>query len=336
MEYQTGGAKKTTKQPMSTQVETKGRKIITPYIREPRDQESLEYNLFKMNQSMVPGTSKKFYPARDARGRVITGLDENAVKILAIADKEVREAEQERVRTLRNYYEFLSGEDLRPESDYWKMVCGDLDNLTNSGGAYLEDKNNIFDMDNPEHAITYYWLMETKMIAPSLEHLTQGKVDPAIVKFYVYDEIYETDEEFSRKKKLNSVKVALDGMTEGERKRIGKLLGLGITEESTSKKVYNTLDNYLSTPKTHLDVDPIATFTKYAEMSKETIYVKNIINDLISLNIVRLKGGVVKEGETIWAKTVDEFEATLLDHKNAEILESFEDKIKQKRIINSI
>jgi hypothetical protein len=36
--------------------------------------------------------------------------------------------------------------------------------------------------------------------------------------------------------------------------------------------------------------------------------VKALVKDLINENVVRIKGGIVYEGEYVWSKSIDEFD----------------------------
>ena len=313
---------------MTTKVDLGVKKII-PYRRRPLFLETLEGTLYNNGNTMIPGSVRKVYPRVDARGRVRTGLDENAIKILSIQDKETREKEQERIKALRLLYEGMLNESLVPESPYWEIVKGQFDNESNSGGAYLEDKENIFDMNNPEHAITFYWIMETGLVAPSLTDIESGRVDLG-VSFYVHDAEIEDKVKFERKKRINSAKVKLDALTTVDLRKVAKLIGLGVSKLASDETVYAALDEYLGLPKKDLDSDPIDNFNRILAYSKDLLDVKTLVLDLLHYNIVREYGTVIKEGEHVWATNVDEFEALLLDPINHEVLRSFREKLQNK------
>lgn len=313
---------------MTTKVDF-GVKKVLPFRRRPLFESSLEGTLYKNGNSMIPGSVRKYYPRVDSRGRVRTGLDENAVSIQAIRDPEAREKEIERIKNLRLQYEHLSGEDLRPESPFWNVVKGTFDNETNTGGAYLEDKENIFDMNNWEHAVTFYWLMETGLIAKSLTDIESG-IAPLETQWYVHDAEIEDKVKFERKKRVNTAKVKLDSLSTIDLRKVAKLIGLGVSNLASEETVYTTLDEYLSTPKADLDTDPIDNFNRILSYSKEVLDVKTMVLDLLHHNIVREHGTLIKEGEHVWAKSLDEFEAVLLDPINHEALKSFRDKLQNK------
>jgi len=305
-----------------------GIKIIKPYMKKPANDRTIESSLFKNGHAFIPNTLRKFLPKVDARGAVRTGLDPDALKIKAIFDPEIRKQERERIETLKAYYESILGEEISPNSPFYDEV--------KVNGFSLVDGDNIFNMDNAREAVTFYWLMETGMIASSINEIESGKMDPSIVKFYVHDEDMDSKLKFEKKRKTNEARVRLDQMSPIERSRVAKLLGLGVSFNTKSEDVYNILDDYLSKSATQLGLDPIENFNKTASMSTELIEVKSFVIDLTRSNIIRLKGSVVMEGNQVWAKTVEEFEHFLLDKSNKDVYDAFKDKLKNKIVIDSI
>lgn len=307
---------------------TKGVRIIRPYKREPANLRTLEGSLYQNGYAFIPGTTRKFYPRVDSRGVIRTGLDENSPKIRAIFDPKVKEAEVQRIKQLKEYYEAILDESLEPNSTFYDEM--------KENGYTLEDGENIFNMENPREAVNFYWLMETDMIANSLDDIESGKVDTSIVKFYVYNGEVETKVTFERKKKINSAIASLDKMSAVKRKKIQKLIGLGLPMDSTEEEVYNAIDEFLRTPASAMDRDPIEQFAKITSYSDDLLDVKALVKDLVDKNIVRIKGSIVYEGEHVWAKSIEEFELFLTDPKNTEEYDSFKDKLKNKARIDAL
>ena len=307
---------------------TKGVRIIRPYKKEPSNLRTLEGSLYQNGYAFIPGTTRKFYPRVDSRGVIRTGLDENSPKIRAIFDPKVKEAEVQRIKQLKEYYEAILDESLEPNSTFYDEM--------KENGYTLEDGENIFNMENPREAVNFYWLMETDMIANSLDDIESGKVDTSIVKFYVYNGEVETKVTFERKKKINSAIASLDKMSAVKRKKIQKLIGLGLPMDSTEEEVYNAIDEFLRTPASAMDRDPIEQFAKITSYSDDLLDVKALVKDLVDKNIVRIKGSIVYEGEHVWAKSIEEFELFLTDPKNTEEYDSFKDKLKNKARIDAL
>lgn len=306
----------------------KGMRIIRPYKKEPSNMRTLEGSLYQNGYTFIPGTTRKFYPRVDSRGVIRTGLDENSPRIKAIFDPQVKEAEVKRIKQLKDYYEAILDESLEPNSTFY-------DEMKNNGFT-LEDGENIFNMENPREAVNFYWIMETDMVANSLDDIQSGKCDTSIVKFYVYNGEVETKVTFERKKKINSAIASLDLMTAVKRKKIQKLIGLGLPMDSTEEEVYNAVDEFLRTPASAMDRDPIEQFAKITSYSDDLLDVKALVKDLVDKNIVRIKGSIVYEGEHVWSKSIEEFELFLTDPKNTQEYDSFKDKLKNKARIDSL
>ena len=284
--------------------------------------------MYQNGYAFIPGTTRKFYPRVDSRGVIRTGLDENSPKIRAIFDPKVKEAEVQRIKQLKDYYESILDESLEPNSTFYDEM--------KENGVTLEDGENIFNMENPREAVNFYWIMETDMVANSLDDIESGKVDTSIVKFYVYNGEVETKVTFERKKKINSAIASLDKMSAVKRKKIQKLIGLGLPMDSTEEEVYNAVDEFLRTPASAMDRDPIEQFAKITAYSDDLLDVKALVKDLVDKNIVRIKGSIVYEGEHVWAKSIEEFELFLTDPKNTQEYDSFKDKLKNKARIDAL
>ena len=306
----------------------KGVRVIRPYKREPANMRTLEGSLYQNGYTFIPGTVRKFYPRVDSRGVIRTGLDENSPKFRGILNSEVREQEVQRVLQLREYYESILDESLLPNSTFYDEI--------KENGYTLEDGENIFNMENPREAINFYWLMETDMVAASLDDIESGKADTSLVKFYVYNGEVETKTTFERKKRINSAIADLDRMSATKRRKVQKLLGLGLPIDSTEEEIYNAVDEFLRTPASAMDRDPIEQLLKITSYSDDLLDVKALVKDLVDKNIVRIKGSIVYEGEHVWSKSIEEFELFLADPKNTEEYNSFKDKLKNKARIDAL
>jgi hypothetical protein len=306
----------------------KGVRVIRPYKKEPANMRTLEGSLYQNGYTFIPGTVRKFYPRVDSRGVIRTGLDENSPKFRGILNPEVREQEIQRVLQLREYYESILDESLLPNSTFYDEI--------KENGYTLEDGENIFNMENPREAINFYWLMETDMVAASLDDIESGKADTSLVKFYVYNGEVETKTTFERKKRINSAIADLDRMSATKRRKVQKLLGLGLPIDSTEEEIYNAVDEFLRTPASAMDRDPIEQFLKITSYSDDLLDVKALVKDLVDKNIVRIKGSIVYEGEHVWSKSIEEFELFLADPKNTEEYNSFKDKLKNKARIDAL
>ncbi len=310
-----------------------GVKIIRPIRRKPIFENSLEGSLWKHGSTSVPTTFKRITPRTDQKGRVKTGLDPMASRILAISDPKERKKQMDAVEKLKEFYADKLGEDISPESPFWAPILGKTEDPSERVGFNLEDKDNVFDLNNARSAVDYYWIMETGYVAESKDAYENGDCEPWAL-FYVFDEEIEQNLEFESKSRINGARRSLESISPIKRKQVAKVLGLALGDATNDRKIYNLLDEYISTPKGKLNTDPVEMFTKMAELSSEILDVKSLVTDLLRHNIVRMKGSLVKEAETVWAKSLEEFEVFLLDPKNREALDSFQTKLDMKLKVN--
>jgi hypothetical protein len=296
-------------------------KIIKPYLRKPLNERTLEGSLFKEGLSRAPKTTMGVTMMIDSNRRPLTGIDENSIRIKSIRDENAREIEFNRVKALRERLESETGEDLRPESNFWKDKI--------EIPYELIDGDNVFDLTNAYKAIDFYWLTQLPIVAASLDELKNGKVNRAGVFFYVYSPEVETINEFNRNKRTNDAVYQLGKMGETEAKRVAFLLNLKLPENTIYQIVYNSLDAYLKTPKTHGSHDPIEEFTKVASYTPQVMAIKVLVKTLIEDNIIKLRGDSVLEGENILAKSIQDLENKLAE--DPEFFVDMETKVKNKR-----
>ena len=103
-----------------------------------------------------------------------------------------------------------------------------------------------------------------------------------MVKFYVFDGTVESKIAFDRKKKINSAIASLDKMSMIKRKKVQKLIGLGLPADASEEEIYLALDEYLRIPTSALTVDPIENFNKIVSYSDDLLDVKALITLLWS------------------------------------------------------
>ncbi len=172
-------------------------KIIKPYSRISDKEISLAGALAKEGRTKVPGSEYALTPVKDAKGNVITGIDENALSLSKIKDSQVLETERARLKALRERLEGELNENLSPSSAFWlDPEYGKANEL-----FYLKDGENVFDMNNPMDVVNFNWLTNVPIIVRSLDELESGKIDPTTISFYVYETDVQSTKEFQRRNK---------------------------------------------------------------------------------------------------------------------------------------
>lgn len=296
-------------------------KIIKPYTRRPLSMNTLAGSLYKEGLSRAPMTALTVFPMTDAKGVIQTGLDENSIRIRSIKNEEARNAEIERVKSLRETLELRINEDLSPGSPFWKEKM--------ENPYPLKDGDNVFDLDDANQAIDYYWITQLPIIAKSLSDIQSGKVDPTAIAYYVYEPDVESTREFNRKKVINDLVVTLNKLDEVEIKKVAFLLNLKLSNKSTYNDYYVALDNFIREPKAYGKEDPIEEFKVATSYTPEVLAVKVLIKQLLEERILKHKGISIFEGENLVAKSEADFEIQLLE--DPERLISYEAKVRAKK-----
>lgn len=269
---------------------------------------TMDTSLRQRNMSRFPGTVKMILPYQEAGGKYRNGLDEDSKEIRSIEDKKERDRRIKEVIDLRKRLEeALGGVDLSPRSSYYTMreVFDDSGrrriNENHIQPYSLKDGDNVFNLDDPYQYVTYLWVKAHPTIASSLEAYNRGDY-PAETQFYVNDEELAADIEYKNKKKINDAIVKFNSFSIEKRRKVARLLGLPIGDDSKETVVYNAVDNYLKEKEVKVDhykgSDPIRIFGLYADLREEDIEVRDTIEKAIQYQIYRIgKSGKVFEGE---------------------------------------
>lgn len=296
----------------------------------PKDFDSafptMEKSLRANGMSMFPGTYKMLFPHKELSGKRRTGLDPNAQYIQNIKDVAAKEVEQERVAKLRDELQLLLDLDLSPTSKYWDKM----------EPAKLGDEDNIFNLDNPNHAVMFAWLRVHPTIASSLEAYTRGEYHPD-THFYVKDKDLEETIVYNKKKQLNEAIRKIDSYSLEKRQKIARLVGIPVSSETKEEFVYNALDTFLrnETIKSgpYKDQSSLAIFTRFSQLDDQALYIKDLVDSAVTHQIYREgKTGRIMEGDvTKWTSKDAMFKYFMSDENQRDLIE-LEDRIKAKAI----
>jgi hypothetical protein len=285
---------------------------------------TMDKSLRDKGLSRVPGTFRMIFPHRDRTGRRRTGLDPEAPYILSIKDEATRIQKQNEIRKLRADLEEQTGLDLSPSSSYYDKL----------NPVKLKDGDNHFELDEPAQAIDFYWLRVHPAVASSYEAYLRGE-HPAETHFYVKDTEIETTIAYSKRKQANEAIIKVDSWSLPKRRKIARLVGLPITEDTREEVVYNELDKFLKDGivKTgpYMNADSLVIFNQFAGMDDDRIYVSDLIEQALRGNIYRYgKAGKIMEGEQTVFQSRDSMFAHFIDKKNQLDLVELEQKLAVK------
>lgn len=299
---------------------------------------TMQSQLAAKGMTRVPGTKVFKYPYKELDNKYRTGLDPNAAYIKRIVNDTERELEIKRVKDTLKILQGMLGEvDLSPRSSFWNYgLSTGTDDQLHVQPFGLVDGDNLFDLSNPSLLLAFSWLRVHPTIASSFQAYERGDY-PAETQFYVVDEETETATTFKKKQLLNKAIAKFDAMTPSRKKKVARLLGLPVTEDTTEESVYNQVDNLLKMTefkegafKGHSTIEM---FNKIAEMKDNLLHIKDLVKQAVSHNIYKIKpNGKVYEGELEVAQDEDAFVSMLISDDHQDMLLTLEAKLKTKKI----
>ena len=300
--------------------------------------QTMQGGLASKGLTRIPGAGVFKYPYKELDGKYRTGLDPDASYIKRIQDPTERELEKERVTKLRQKLESELGDiDLGPRSSFWNygLSVSNDDNL-HVQPVKLMDGDNIFDLSNPLQELQFSWLRVHPTIASSYQAWERGDY-PADTQFYVADDEIENAVLFKKKQLINKAIVKFDSMSPEKKKKVARLLGLPVTDNTTEESVYNQVDNLLKQTEfkngKFNGLDPVKVFNQFADMKENLLNIKDLVKQALHHSIYRMKpNGKIYEGEFEVAMDEDELVKMLADDDNQDTLLTLEGKLKSKKI----
>jgi CO dehydrogenase/acetyl-CoA synthase gamma subunit (corrinoid Fe-S protein) len=286
----------------------------------------------------IPGTGVFKYPYKELDGQYRTGLDPNAAYIRRISDPVEREMEVERVTALKAKLETALGDiNLGPRSSFWNYgLSTSTEDTLHVQAVKLLDGDNFFDLAIPLQELAFSWLRVHPTIASSYQAWERGEF-AADTQFYVADDEIENAVIYKKKQLINKAIVKFDSMTPEKKRKVARLLGLPVTEDTKEEAVYNQVDNVLKQTEfkngKYQGLNPIEVFNRFADMKENLLHIKDLVKQAITHSVYRVKAsGKVYEGEFEIAKDEDELVKYLADDDHQEDLITLEQKLKSKKL----
>ena len=300
--------------------------------------QTMDSGLAQKGMTRIPGTGVFKYPYKELDGKYRTGLDPDAAYIRRIKDDTERELEVERVTALRKRLEDEIGDiDLGPRSKFWNYGLSlSPDDQTHVQSVKLMDGDNYFDLANAFQEIAFSWLRVHPTIASSHQAWERGEY-PAETQFYVVDDEIENAVIYKKKQLINKAIVKFDSMTPEKKRKVARLLGLPVSEDSKEEVVYNLVDNVLKQTEfkngKYSGLSPVEVFNRFADMKEALLHIKDLVKQAVTHSIYRIKpNGKVYEGEFEIAKDEEDLVKFLADDDNQDELLVLEGKLKTKKL----
>lgn len=300
--------------------------------------QTMQGGLATKGLTRVPGTGVFKFPYKELDGKYRTGLDPDAAYIKRILDPTERELETERVAALRTKLENeLGGLDLGPRSTFWNYgLSSSQDDPSHVQSVKLMDGDNYFDLSVPFQELAFSWLRVHPTIASSYQAWERGEY-PADTQFYVADDEIENAVIFKKKQLINKAITKFDAMSPEKKRKVARLLGLPVTEDSKEEFVYNQVDNLLKETEfksgKYQGLHPVEVFTRFADMKESLLHIRDLIKQAIAHSIYRVKAnGRIYEGEFEVAIDEDALVKYLADDDHQDDLITLEQKLKTKKL----
>ena len=227
--------------------------------------------------------------------------------------------------------------DLGPRAKFWNygLYTGTNDEL-HVQPVKLLDGDNYYDLTMAMQELAFAWLRVHPTIASSYQAWQRGEF-PADTQFYVVNDDIENALVFKKKQLINKAIIKFDGMTPEKKKKVARLLGLPVTDDTKEEVVYNKVDNMLKQSEVQSGnfkgLNPVEVFTRFADMKENLLHIKDLVKQAIQHSIYRVKpNGRVYEGEYEIAKEEEELIKFLADEDNQDELFTLEGKLKTKKL----
>jgi hypothetical protein len=300
--------------------------------------QTMQGGLAAKGMTRIPGTGVFKYPYKELDGQYRTGLDPNAGYIKRIQDPTERELEIERVTKLKEKLEAALGDvNLGPRSSFWNYgLSTSTEDTLHVQAVKLLDGDNFFDLTNPLQELAFAWLRVHPTIASSYQAWERGEY-PADTQFYVADDEIENAVLFKKKQLINKAIIKFDAMTPEKKRKVARLLGLPVTDDSKEEVVYNLVDNLLKQTEfaggKFQGLNPVEVFGRFADMKENLLHIKDLVKQAITHSIYRVKpNGRVYEGELEVAQDEEDLIKFLIDDDNQDALLTLEQKLKTKKL----
>ena len=299
--------------------------------------QTMQGGLAMKGYTRIPGTGVFKYPYKELDGQYRTGLDPKAAYIRRISDPLEREMEIERVTELKQKLEYALNVDLNPRAHFWNYgLSTSVDDSLHVQPVKLSDGDNYYDLSIPLQELAFSWLRVHPTIASSYQAWERGEY-PADVQYYVADDEIESKVIFKKKQLINKAIIKFDDMTPEKKKKVARLLGLPISDDSKEESVYNQVDNLLKQTEfkngKYQGLSPIEVFNRFADMKENLLHIKDLVKQAVAHSVYRAKpNGKIYEGEFEIAKDEDDLVKFLADDDNQDQLLILEGKLKGKKI----
>lgn len=296
---------------------------------------TMESSLAKNSLYRHPGTARIFSPSKQG-AKYKTGLDKNSLYMQNL-QKNSPEKYKEEIKWIEfateKLQEFFGKDvDLSPMSDVWNPYS-DKEGI-HASPIKAGNEDIFFDFNDPNHLLNYCWLRVENTIASSLEAYNRGEFPDA--QYYIADDEAENKQAYARKKVVNKAIVDFEALSPTKKRRVARLMGLPVTDDTSEEVVYNLMDTALKQSEfkdgVHKGLSTINVFNDLVSLADGRLEVTDLVNQALQFNIYRsgVGGKIIEGGRTI-AQTKEELIDLLMDEANQMDKLALEKRVKSKK-----
>lgn len=231
-------------------------------------------------------------------GKVRTGLDENALEILAISDSKDRKTKQDKIKKEREELERLLGVELNPHSSFWDKFF-----------IPLNDEEKQLDPANPMDRVVEKFLVANGYVAPSLESISEDEKYVNCI-FYLYRKEEETTKKAEKQKFYDKAKAKLFMLQEENPNKLkivaSYLFGFNAQTDIKVEDAYTKITDFLEVPVESERRKNIKKFLDAVDKTPEEMKTKLILDKAIKKRIVSTKGGIYRRGDIVLGNSYEE------------------------------
>lgn len=256
-------------------------------------------------------------------GKVITGLDENALYITRMEDNKAKLELQKNIKKERESLERLLGVDLTPGSTYW-----------NDYYIILDDEEVDLDFSNPLDRVREKFLVANGYVAPALEDIENDEKYHNTI-FYLFREAEESTKSIEKTKLEDKAKAALYSMYEDNPAKLTivaqYLIGHALNADVKPDIAYTKLRDYIEATDKNKKKINLASFIDAVKKTPEEMATKIILDKAIKRQIIKARGGIHRRGEVILGNSYSEALDYLLSVENSGELNSLNKEVEKIR-----
>lgn len=287
-------------------------------IKQIPDAAAEAVGLAKYGRSKIPGTKHIVMAGQGPDGRWVTGIDENSLSVRNITDADKKKKEIARLKKLREELENATGHNLSSDAknEFWTEFLIDLTAMSH------------VNMNNPLDKLAVLVAVANGDLAPDTASANTAKYLNA--KFYIFDEDVESDNKMTKiemRDKAKYLLVPLKAKTDHLRMLARYLMPGKIQSDLSTNTLYILLSEFIETETRDKKVTNAEKFVDAAELPKEELYVKVIVDSAIEKKLITYQKGLYQRGNITYGKEPSEVLEFFQDPENAGELHSIKKEL---------